>query len=118
MLYGSPVARQAADLMKSVRLDDKLRLFTRGLTEAYTAGDLERLHALMNDPETGMTPEEAETLINSRNHAWVSFMIGALTTAPMFIAVGAGHLPGPNGLINLLRSKGYTVEPAENSITR
>ena len=45
-------------------------------------------------------------------------MIGALTTAPMFIAVGAGHLPGPNGLINLLRSKGYTVEPAENSITR
>lgn len=118
LLYGSPVARQAADLMKSVRLDGKLRLFTRELTQAYTAGDLERLHALMNDPETGMTPEEAETLINSRNHAWVSFMIGALTTAPMFIAVGAGHLPGPNGLINLLRSKGYTVEPAENSITR
>ena len=28
-----------------------------------------------------------------------------------FIAVGAGHLAGENGLINLLKKQGYTVEP-------
>ena len=27
------------------------------------------------------------------------------------IVVGAGHLPGEKGLINLLRERGYKVEP-------
>ena len=28
-----------------------------------------------------------------------------------FVAVGALHLPGPRGLLQLLRDKGYTVTP-------
>jgi hypothetical protein len=28
-----------------------------------------------------------------------------------FVAVGAGHLGGENGLINLLKKQGYSVEP-------
>ena len=29
----------------------------------------------------------------------------------VFIAIGAAHLPGENGVIELLRKKGYLVEP-------
>jgi uncharacterized protein YbaP (TraB family) len=32
----------------------------------------------------------------------------------VFVAVGAGHLIGEMGLINLLRKAGYKVEPLEN----
>ena len=67
----------------------------------------------MMDPDNGMTPDEASRLIYDRNHTWVSFLVGALTTTPMFIAVGAGHLPGSQGLISLLRSRGYDVEPVK-----
>lgn len=34
-----------------------------------------------------------------------------MNAAPTFVAVGAGHLPGEYGLLNLLKKKGYTVEP-------
>lgn len=32
---------------------------------------------------------------------------------PVFTAVGAGHLPGQKGIIQLLRNKGYSVTPVE-----
>jgi uncharacterized protein YbaP (TraB family) len=32
----------------------------------------------------------------------------------LLVAVGAGHLPGDKGVINLLRKAGYTVTPMEN----
>ena len=32
----------------------------------------------------------------------------------ILIAVGAGHLPGEKGVINLLRKEGYEVTPVEN----
>jgi uncharacterized protein len=34
----------------------------------------------------------------------------------MVIAVGAGHLPGENGLINLLKKSGYVLTPVDNRI--
>ncbi len=34
----------------------------------------------------------------------------------LVIAVGAGHLPGENGLIKLLKKAGYTLTPVENRI--
>jgi len=34
----------------------------------------------------------------------------------LVIAVGAGHLPGEKGVINLLRKAGYKVEPVENKM--
>ena len=35
---------------------------------------------------------------------------------PVTIAVGAGHLPGKNGVIELLRKEGYTVKPVKNKM--
>ena len=32
---------------------------------------------------------------------------------PVFFAVGAGHLPGENGIIQLLRNHGYKVTPVK-----
>lgn len=31
--------------------------------------------------------------------------------APTLFVVGAGHLPGNNGVLNLLKQAGYSVEP-------
>jgi len=34
-----------------------------------------------------------------------------MVESPTFFAVGAGHLAGKNGVINLLRNKGYKLAP-------
>lgn len=35
-----------------------------------------------------------------------------MAAQPTFFAVGAGHLPGSDGVIELLRAAGFTVTPA------
>lgn len=67
----------------------------------------------MTDPDFGMSPQEADKLIYNRNSAWVDFLIGALPTTSMLIAVGAGHLPGEKGVISLLKKAGFNVTPVE-----
>lgn len=37
-----------------------------------------------------------------------------METSSTFMALGAAHLPGEFGIINLLRKKGYTVKPILN----
>ena len=56
------------------------------------------------------TPEEEDMLINNRNADWVEKMPGIMTSKPTFFAVGAAHLPGDKGVLQLLRNAGYTIE--------
>ena len=40
----------------------------------------------------------------------VEKMPAIMTEAPTLFVVGAGHLPGDNGVLNLLKQQGYTIE--------
>lgn len=48
-------------------------------------------------------------LLNQRNAEWMKTLGDTLLEKRMFIAVGSFHLPRSNGLVALLRAKGYTV---------
>ena len=52
-----------------------------------------------------------DRLLTNRNAKWVP-QIEAMLDAPgtKLVAVGAGHLAGPDSVIKMLRDKGYTVE--------
>ncbi|MEM9330505.1 MAG: TraB/GumN family protein [Pseudomonadota bacterium] len=52
-----------------------------------------------------------EALIDQRNQTMVERVEPILEQGPTFVAVGALHLPGETGLVNLLRNSGYTVTP-------
>ena len=52
-----------------------------------------------------------EMLVIRRNQNWVPNIVERLTGSPALYAVGAGHLGGERGVIALLRTAGYTVEP-------
>ena len=54
-----------------------------------------------------------DAMIYNRNKAWSEKLPAIMKTAPTFIAVGALHLPGDKGLLNLLKKQGYTVEPVK-----
>jgi len=79
------------------------------MVDAYKRRDLTALGEQMND-----APDIAgyqDILLKDRNTNWVPVMEKAMAEKPSFFAVGAGHLPGKDGVIALLRKAGYQVKP-------
>lgn len=111
MLLGEPIATQAEDLVDMARKDEGMEEFAHKLADSYRAQDLDEMLRLMLDPEMGTSEAEMERMITSRNVTWVESLKTLMPEESVMICVGAGHLPGDKGLINLLRSAGYTVEP-------
>ena len=113
LLYqGMSLERQAQLLMC---LYDNLPFqkdMTDNVLSAYFSQNLERLAQAM-DEKTGTycdsTPEEEDRLIYNRNARWVEQMPAIMAEKPTFFAVGAGHLPGERGVLQLLRNAGFTV---------
>lgn len=107
-LFGYPIASQAKELMKVVADNDKASELARRVAETYLAGDLDALMDLFNEE---MDEETALRMIYNRNHNWAGIIAGRTETVPTMYVVGAGHLPGARGVIELLRAKGFKVEP-------
>lgn len=80
------------------------------LTKTYLAEDLQELDKMMKDPKE-ITKEQERILLSDRNIDWVAKMPTIMKEKPTFFAVGAGHLSGNEGVLNLLKEKGYTVTP-------
>ena len=57
--------------------------------------------------------DSAECAADPRSAVLPRFHAALLEKGNAFIAVGALHLPGERGLIELLREQGYTVSPAD-----
>ncbi len=53
-------------------------------------------------------------LLEVRNKNWVKKMPAIMQDNSTLFAVGAGHLPGKNGVIKLLREAGFSVQPVMN----
>ncbi|MEM9887134.1 MAG: TraB/GumN family protein [Bacteroidota bacterium] len=73
----------------------------------YQAGDLEALHQWMQARSTGEDFDRA--MLDDRNQKMVKSIGQILKNQSCFFAVGAAHLPGEMGMINLLRAAGYQV---------
>ena len=113
LLFSQPVEDMAADLMEIVRDPEAFGEQLSELTDCYLAGNLQCLESIMNDATRASA--FADTLIVERNRAWMSQLPEIIDSTSAFIAVGAAHLVGPEGLIALLREAGYSVEETDCS---
>jgi uncharacterized protein YbaP (TraB family) len=111
VLFGDPISKQAADLLESIRKEDMMKSFSFDLYNAYMAQDIEKVRQLMIDPDLGLEPEDEAKMLTNRNINWVNQLKTILPQKSVFVCVGAGHLPGENGVLNLLRQAGYTITP-------
>ncbi len=75
----------------------------------YKQQDLDGLYQMI-DSDKSITNYEEEFIVK-RNKNWIPKIEKLTRQNCAFIAVGAGHLAGENGVINLLRQRGYTVTP-------
>ena len=114
MLFDAPLSEQAEDLLDACKKDDYFMVQSSALVEAYMAQDLAKIESIMTDPEMGGDDAEAmDALIYDRNRNWVEKLVKMMPERAALVCVGAGHLPGDQGLLQLLRDRGYTVEPMQ-----
>ncbi len=109
LLYGSSLQDQADALMDMVRRSNSKELLQE-LTAAYKTQNLDTLWKIFQDQ---MTQLEYDALVKTRNLNWLEEMKVLLPTRSALYVVGAGHLPGDAGMINLLRDAGYKVKPVK-----
>ena len=114
VLYkGKSYEKQAIDLMCLIDNEAFNSQMMEDLTTAFYAQDLDALKKVM-DKKMGnacdSSAEDEELLIYGRNADWVAKMPEIMASKPTFFAVGAAHLPGEKGVLQMLRNAGYQVE--------
>ena len=116
-----PYKMQAMQLLKYIDDADKgatddTKEYDK-LMQAYKDQDLSKLEELTKTTDMGIA-NFTDILLYNRNKNWVEKLKTILPDKSVVIAVGAGHLPGSQGVINLLRKAGYIVKPVPNKIKR
>lgn len=96
-------------IMSYVRTGGEDKSAMAALIKAYMDKDLEQLAKLISAQEgEGF---DSATLLTNRNKAWIPKIETLIAKESCFIAVGAGHLGGENGVIDLLKKEGYKIVP-------
>jgi uncharacterized protein len=108
-----PYAQQAKELLKTIDSLDAYKKYFDTMVRVYKKQELKEIQNLFTKSEFGMA-ENQDILLDKRNKNWVKQLKEIMKKESIFIAVGAGHLVGEMGLIELLRKEGYTVRPIDN----
>ncbi len=103
-----PIYNQIKALMHSIDNFETQKAEFKKIMENYPQGSLEEifdytLHPVENNPLF------VEEFYFKRNQEWVPKLEKMMKESPSFIAVGVSHLEGEQGLLALLKSKGYTL---------
>ncbi len=110
LFFSASLKRQTEQLLLMVAKGDENIIEAKQLYTDYKNQNLSSLEKTLTNTD-GYTPEEMDMLLKNRNLKWMPTIEERITKKPTFIAVGAGHLVGPYGLINLLKKAGYSVKP-------
>ena len=109
LLYGNSLEEQADALLEMIDHADSKGLLQQ-LTNAYKSQNLDTLWKVFQEQMTGY---EYDAIVKVRNLNWEKQMKELLPKQSTLFVVGAGHLPGESGMINLLREAGYKVKPVK-----
>lgn len=103
-------AEQETFLRSTLDQLDKTAQMMDEATAAWQAGDTRRIDELMNE-SLGEYPSIYAKLLTERNHNWMprieTFLRGS---EDVLVVVGAAHLVGEDGVVTLLKNRGYEVE--------
>ena len=101
---------QLSDLKKTAK-DPQVRIAEfRKMFEVYLSQDSDELYRYTQRQFEG-SGLASDKMLDVRNQRWIPKIEKAIAAKPTFIAVGAAHLGGKNGVVSLLRAKGYKLKP-------
>ena len=108
-----PYEWQAKELLKNIDSFSTYKNEFDEMIELYKNQELDSMQNMVGASEFGSDKYE-DILLKDRNKKWVKELSEIMKNESVFVAVGAGHLSGDNGLINLLKKDGYIVSPLVN----
>ena len=103
-----PDSIEIESIMKMVNDFEKGKREFKRMSDIYLSQDLDSLYQLMADSPEMMG--SLDLLLNRRNRNWIPIMEAAMKKSSTFFAVGAGHLGGSQGVLELMRKQGYQVK--------
>jgi len=114
-LENMPMEQQLLLLDQALAEHDKVAGLHAEMVSSYLHGDLQALSA-QSEAQLGQLGEETKQYffhqgVELRNQRMFDSLLPFLEKDRVFIAVGALHLPGETGLIQLLRNQGYDLLP-------
>ncbi len=104
--------QQAIMVMEGIRDEDKTISEMNIMQGIYKRQQLDSL-LIVSKTVGGVFDEIEQEILVKRNQNWIDPIEKFIKVGQTFIAVGAAHLPGQVGVIELLRKKGYTVSPVK-----
>jgi uncharacterized protein len=108
-----PYEEQARDLIKTIDSIGAYQAYFKTMINVYKNQQLDKMEELFSKSEFGME-DNKDILLDSRNKNWVKQLNVIMKAGAVFVAVGAGHLPGTMGVITLLKKEGYILRPIGN----
>lgn len=109
ILDALPTESQTRFLLESLADTDELRAEGERMIAAWKAGDSKRLYDLFAE-DLAKNPELREALLVERNRRWLPRIIELTAKSDDYLViVGALHLVGEDGVIELLRERGLSV---------
>ena len=100
-----PYPEQAKELLKGIDSINSYRKYFDTMVNIYKSQQLGEIEKMFSKSEFGME-ENRDILLHKRNRNWVELLRPILKDRSVFIAVGAGHLVGEEGLSALLKKEG------------
>ncbi|HVZ97175.1 MAG TPA: TraB/GumN family protein [Chitinophagaceae bacterium] len=108
-----PYEWQAKELLKNIDSFSSCRQEFAEMVRLYKDQQLDSMQDMAGSGEFGDNKYD-DLLLKNRNKNWVKQLNDIMKKESVLVAVGAGHLGGEYGLINLLKKEGYKVEPLAN----
>jgi len=108
-----PYEKQAKDLLTYIDSIDSFKQTTLEMVDVYRKQDLNMMDSLIAKSDPGMM-QYMDLLLYDRNKRWAMEMPEHMFDKSTLFAVGAGHLGGEKGVINLLKEQGFTLTPMNN----
>lgn len=107
---GMPRSQELDYLRQTMDEYEKASTELDAMVEQWSHADLAGLEQMFVTDMMTQTPELYDALLTDRNASWVERIETMLKgKGVIFIAVGAGHLIGPDSVFNMLKAKGVTA---------
>jgi uncharacterized protein YbaP (TraB family) len=103
-----PDSIEAKNIVTMIREFEKQKQQFAEMVKVYKSQNLTKLIESIEGSPDLMNAEEA--LLTKRNNNWIPVMEKNMKEGSCFFAVGAAHLPGKNGVLELLKKAGYMVK--------
>lgn len=98
-------------LREAISESENLTTMIGDMSAAWERGDDRALQRAVIDDSREEYPELYQMLFVDRNNAWMTILTREMEGSGVdFVAVGAGHIIGPDGLVAQFRARGYRVE--------